>query len=396
MRIPNPSNIQRQGGAATLAVAMVLLIAVTLLTLMSSRTTIMEQRMAANEVRARQAFEAAQAGLDKALDHLSAPGSARSFDANADGTIDSHAATLYTSGPSYKSTYCATLPTACPARTGTLSCGSTLATDARAGLIFSCGWSDDGTATHAVSQYVDLGDAMTNPPQNPLIAKGTVDVTGSATVTNYFNNLTIWTGNSLTNIGNSGKTFVRNPTVTTPESTPPGPPSSCSTSTDYVCNTDKTKTGPDVIANDTSLSSLSEDAYFQNFFGTTPAEYQQRYATHIVAPDTNLDGRTNQIIWITGDHSFGAGQTIGTRDDPVIVIVDGNATASGTPTLYGVLFVMDNFNAAGNLTVYGSAVIDGNVSGTGSLDIIYDPVAAGGAAQLGTAGSLAGSWRDWL
>ena len=66
----------RQQGAATIFITIVLLLAVGLIALYANRGAILEQRLAANEVRAKQAFAAAQAGLDAALAqwHTTTPG----------------------------------------------------------------------------------------------------------------------------------------------------------------------------------------------------------------------------------------------------------------------------------------------------------------------------------
>jgi hypothetical protein len=41
-------------------------------------------------------------------------------------------------------------------------------------------------------------------------------------------------------------------------------------------------------------------------------------------------------------------------------------------------------------------VVEGDVAGTGSLDIIYDPLVSDNAANnVGRAGAIPGSWRDW-
>ena len=60
-------NIKRQRGALTLMLGLLLLMGSTILTLSSVRISVMEQRIANNELRAKEAQQAAQAGLDYAL-----------------------------------------------------------------------------------------------------------------------------------------------------------------------------------------------------------------------------------------------------------------------------------------------------------------------------------------
>jgi hypothetical protein len=66
--------IQRQRGALTLMLGLLLLVGSTILTLGSVRLGIMEQRIANNELRAKEAQQAAQAGLDYALALLNVGG----------------------------------------------------------------------------------------------------------------------------------------------------------------------------------------------------------------------------------------------------------------------------------------------------------------------------------
>ncbi|WP_440940882.1 pilus assembly PilX family protein, partial [Immundisolibacter sp.] len=54
-----------QRGVATLVVAMVLLIAATFLTFFAARIGIQEQRMAGNDARQKEAFETAEALMDR-------------------------------------------------------------------------------------------------------------------------------------------------------------------------------------------------------------------------------------------------------------------------------------------------------------------------------------------
>ena len=69
----NRRPIRRQRGAATLAVAMVLLFAMTIVAFFSQRALLFEQRTSANQYRAALAFEAAEAGLEWATAMLNDP-----------------------------------------------------------------------------------------------------------------------------------------------------------------------------------------------------------------------------------------------------------------------------------------------------------------------------------
>jgi Tfp pilus assembly protein PilX len=442
--------LPRQAGAITLLTSVIILMLATILIMAVSRTTLMEQRISGNEIRTRQAANAAEAGLNFALAYItqtSIGGVSKPYGADKDKntfTDDPSAITTITAGTSSAYSYrffdprmgqaaisCPAAPglvacdcgsteaiaaNACPAATPAISCGvtpnfsATPAAYLRTPRIVACGWSDDGLGRAMVSQGVGTVPALAKGPTNPLTAKGGVNVSGSASVTNFYNNLTIWAGNALTNIGNSGKTFVRNPTISPPAAStpPPPPPTTCTSSANYVCVTDKNTIGPDVIDRDPTLSNLGDDDMFFNYFAaTTLAAYQEGVASMpAVAPAnvSSLDGVKGEAFIVSSDVSTpGSGSiattmgvTIGSRDQPVVMIIDGNWSGSGNTTIYGVVYVRGNIDFAGNKTIYGAMLVEGAVEVTGSLDVIYDPAVTGNAeALVGRAGMLPGSWRDW-
>ena len=388
-----------QRGLATLLVSVILFLLASVLLITVSRTTLMEQRMSANEIRTRQAFEAAQAGIDQAAVVMISS----KVDANANGIADAGpSATLAGSGARYAVSWCQpgiALPANVCDTIGTTTCTAVTAANFNTPLIVSCGWSDDGIARRLIQQGIGTVSALGGTPSNPLTTKGALNVGGSANVVNYYNNLTVWSGGSLTSVGNSGKTFVRNPTVAppSPSTPPPGPPNSCSTSTDYVCLTDKNNTGPDVIGNDPTLANLSDAQMFTNFFGQPDlATYKTEVAKVVIDAGAvgTLAGKLGDSIVVTGNTTL-PNSTIGSRDQPVVLIIDGDLELQGTPFVFGIVYVTGNVTGGGNVTVQGAMVIEGSVTPTGSLDVIYDPLVGVGAMNTGRPGLIPGSWRDW-
>lgn len=418
--------LSRHAGVITLLTAVIILLMATVVVIAVSRTTVMEQRISGNQIRSRQASQAAEAGLNFGLSYVVtttmpagalvptaatvAPGATvpTSADKDNNSVADVIALTTLTSGTSnqYSVAFCD--PTeglaaiSCPDAPGAVSCTAAPPTYLNKPRIVACGWSDDALGRAMISQGLGTLSAIPRGPTNPLAAKGAINVQGSATVTNYYNNLTVWSGGALTDIGNAGKTFVRNPIVPPPDAgvAPPAPPTTCATSTSYVCTTDKNSTGPDVIDSDPTLGNLTPALMFTNYFGVASlAVYKATVATMPnVTNDTvgTLSGVLGQAIVVNGDLSSNMNFTIGSRDRPVVLIINGNWTGGGNTTIYGVVYVTGNADLAGSKTIYGAAVIAGSVAGTGSLDLIYDPVAVGNASNnVGRAGWIPGSWRDW-
>ena len=408
-----------QRGAAALPVGVLLLFIAALVLIAVSRTTLMEQRISGNEIRIRQALQAGQAGISHAMAYMK------------EGGVDSVSPTdqadpitplTLPTGASYQVYYCDPIdPNPDPSKPyprvevcedsnlRSTSCESGFEAIERFGLplVLSCGRSDDGIALQPVVVSFSRATTMTDSPDNPLISKGTLNVQGSATVTNYFNNMTIWTGGPAESIGNAGKTFIRNPNIPQPEMTESPPadiPTSCKASDTYICVTDKTVKGPDVIDEDLTLKNMSDEDMFRNYFGHDFATYRDEVATRVItaAQASSLATPGGEAIVITGSTASVSlpNGTIGSTDNPVVLIIEGNWNQGGNTTVYGVVYVMGSMGVQGNVTVYGNVSVEGAVGGTGSLDVIYDPFANNDGSnklqKLGKPGILSGSWRDWL
>ena len=407
---------QSQRGSAALPMGVLLLFIAALILIAVSRTTLMEQRMSGNEIRTRQALQAAQAGVDQALAYMRAGGIDQGPSAGGDGQADSLGSLSLPNGASYQVYYCDPAPdplpdpypplTACDSAPATCGTGFTTTEYFRTPLILACGVSDDGLARQAVVVNLSGAPTMATSPENPVISKGAINVQGSATIVNYYNNLTIWTGSPFSSVGASGKTFVRNPSIPQPDiaEPPPNQPNTCVLSLEsddpYICLTDKTLRGPDVIYDDVTLGNLSDVELFEKFFGTDFLTYKDAIATQVTtaAGAGALAGVTGEAIVITGAGSNVVLPSMGTRENPVVVIIEGNWEQGGNATIYGVVYVMGNIDVKGNTEVRGNVTVEGTVEGTGSLDIIYDPFALHDKRirNLGKAGLLSGSWRDWL
>ena len=412
-----PSSHVCQRGATTLLITVLILFLASLLVIAVSRTTTMEQRLSANEMRSRQAFEAAQAGFDHALTELVESGS--TLDASitsrclrADGDCSDPVAKPF---PTYRFAYCDPPPDNNPglssdpcAVPGTLTCnGVSDPENYKKPLIVSCGWSDDQLGRRFIRQGFQTVPTLGNPSTVPFITKGSIGVQGSATLWNYYTNLNIWSGGPLTNIGNSGRTYVRDPNIAPPsESDPPPTPNKQTDCGAYKCYlevTDKTTTGPDVIDNDPTLANLTDAQMFTLFTGAEDsAYYRDNIATMTIDLDDpaadlgDLDGLLGQAVYIDGDTTLPSNSTIGSRTRPVVLVIDGNMTGGGGPVVYGIVYVTGNLDVAGNITVYGGMVIEGTTGGTGSLDIVYDPFAVKNADEnVGRSAPIPGDWRDW-
>jgi len=391
----NLVKLKPQRGAITLVVSLAILMLSTMVTFNVSKAILMEQKITNNESRATLAFEAAEAGMIQAMAYLRNDPDVdldgvvdAVFDTNADGEGDTNTMDV-----------------------GTGSVTVTV-TDLSGNLtefaISAQGFSDDRSATRTISQVMVTINPLPNSPSNPVISKGSIIISGSATVHNPEGHSTIWSGNDI-DLGSNNSTSTEVPDAADPDY--PGCmdiPMSC----DLVDSSNRQLAGVDIIENDSSLGSLTVDEFFQNFFGMSRSTYRASMVTIDTKPgaaNAAIDLATHEVIWIEGDHKF-RGVTVGcttsvtgnnvcpaANTKPSIVIVNGNASFSGTPQFYGLLFVTGSVDVGGNTNVHGAMATAGNATSStgGSLDVWYSSSVLGGTSMAGASTGSAGTWKDF-
>lgn len=404
-RRPRAASAQR--GAATIFITIVLVLAIWLIALYTNRSAVMEQRLSANEIRAKQAFAAANAGLDYSLAYMRDKGG---LDHNADGAVDTFTTQTLnaTTGTShYHVAYCdttATIP-ACPTQsTGTFTCTAPTTPSSVNVRAVACGWSDDNSSVQRVTQIFAPTPSLGGGISTPLISKGVANfLTGGASVFNYFNDLTVWSGGSMLGQSNTGKTFVRdianygsaynssgNAAVDYRDTgNSPGcnnPPAG------YSCSTQGSTLGHDTVGGDTNLSSMSSSGFFQFFFGQSEAAYKSGADEVTTGSGLSSISGNPKVIWVDGDADL---PTIGTEADPVILIVNGNLTMNANSVVNGLVYASGTVTGHGSPTIYGAMIVAGDANVTGNPKLVYDPKVLGNVTRLGKAAKLAGTWRDW-
>lgn len=412
-KMPPGSPARRQRGVATMFVTSVLLLAVGLIVLYTNSAAVMEQRLSASEVRAKQALSAATAGIEHALAYIRKGG----IDQDKDNVVDTISSdTLTSSGgsaSSYRVIYAASTvaPPSCPTTASGAWPAYTAPTQLTKVAAVSCGWSDDNSSAQRVVQLLTATPSTAGAVTTPVVTRGTTNLlTGGASVLNYFNDLTVWSGGSMLGQSNTGKTFTRDivarPTASTSDNYRDigNSPACNNPPAGYQCTTQGATLGHDTVTGDTNLSSMSSDAFFQFFLGQTPASYRENTATWVVDLNASLSSSnstdiasivnmTNNVIWVEGNASLPG--NIGTQSKPVVLVVNGNLDLGSNVEVNGLVFVTGNITGNGSPTVYGALIGGGSASATGNLKVVYDPAVLAGASNLGQAAKLPGSWRDW-
>ncbi len=403
----------KQAGAAALIVVMVLFFLVSLVAAYTSRNLVFEQRTSANQYRALQAQEAAEAGIDWALAMLNGgridstcteAGAAATdttfrqrylnIDASS-GVISPVSTSLW---PSCVSSGPGTWSCSCPASGApTLSASSgsgvfpafrlrfTTNGLSRPGLVRiesnGCTRLSDNCLNHPATEaelegraniavVVALSSALPTPPGAALTVYGNAAGSVPASAFSVYNTDTGVGGLTVhaSGIINAGGYTLRSV---------PGTPAAAS-----------------IMGDDASLSELAAatDRAFASYFSMWPSTFRnQPAALRIDCPTTGCSNllqttaamNPDRVIWVTGPNglTLEAPATIGsapgasTAAGPVVLVVDGpvNFTASGTLRIHGLLYTRSgNWQGTNAAEIQGAAVVEGHLADTARAVVVMN------------------------
>ena len=415
---------RQQRGAAALVVTTLLFFVMVLVTLFVNRNLVFEQRASANQYRATQAFEAAEAGAEWALAQLNQPqrigpdclaspdSSATSFRnrylSQTGATITPRTwvngaiatplqPTCVRSSAGWACT-CPANSAAVPSapegdgpfpafslqfmasdKPGTLRVLATGCTR----LAGECltGSTSNVDATARVDVTLGLLAGLRTPPAAALTTRGSIDADGAAFGAHNADpatGLALHAGASIA-AGNARL------------STPAGAPLAGA-----------------ALSQDAGLAALSADRFFASYFGLDKARWKAQLAVTrlacgsdcaaaIAAAAAGTDG--SALIWIDGDLALDGPATIGTIERPVVLVVEGTARLRGAVAFHGLLYGSTlnwTDTAAPGAVLRGAALSENDYTGNGTPDLVYD---SGVLTKLKTrSGSFArinGGWRDF-
>lgn len=245
-------------------------------------------------------------------------------------------------------------------------------------------------------------------PLNPLITKGGMMISGSATVHNPEGHSTIWSGDEI-DLGSNNSTSTNVPDIG--HSNYPDCMNSAMTCT-LASSSNRLITGVDVITSDSSLGALTPAEFFRNFLGLPPTAYRSSMVTLETTPQDHASDAhlaTQKVVWVEGN-TLVTGMTVGCNTalygsnvcpgyntKPSILIINGNASFSGNSHIYGLLFVSGDVHAGGNTTIHGAMVIGGNLTSSAgsSLDVWYNSDVLEDTTKAGHMTGASGTWKDF-
>lgn len=360
-------------GGATFMITIILLVVCTLVVIFAANFGIMLNKISGNQERNSQAYEAAEAGMEFAINYLQM-NLATITGSPAGGFINYTTGALtnvaLANGSSFSVTY--TNPTA---------------SNYNIIQITSTGVSNDASSTRVIRQQVGRGSMLTNPMDVSLVVKGSVTMSGNAEVINTTNNQNIQSSSTVSFSGN-GQTTV---------STGVGSNSS--------------STGPDVVQNSGTLAAMSQNQFMSSYFGTSDSTTIQNQMANVYtnSASTNysstLNGMTGATIWINQDGgttaSLTGNTTVGSAANPVLLIVNGSFSMSGNVTVYGFIFVIGTsgiVTLSGNNRIFGGLATTDNLTMSGNSTLTYDPSIITNLknnTSISYWAKIPGTWRDF-
>ena len=416
-----------QRGVAALVVTMTLFFAMLLVAVFANRNLVFEQRSSANQYRATQAFEAAEAGLEWAQAQLN---SVQRIGADCKASTDASAssfrerylrttgATLGFSGVVWNNggVDTALQPTCVRAAAGwRCNCPTSghpqlaapaeglsapaftleFLVGAKSGVVrvVSRGCSSLGgvcapgansvsDATARVEVALALLPGLASAPAAPLTARGSVNAAGA----NFgAHNADVASGGVAIHAGagvDAGAARL---------SGPAGAPAAHA-----------------IVANDGRLAALSPDQLFIGYFGHDRASWA---AQPVVTPITCTGNCTaalasavaaaasNALIRVLGNLQLDGPLTIGTPQQPALIVVEGAVELRGPVTLHGLLYSR-SVSWAGPIgsgaLLRGALVSESGYQGDGTPELIYDAAILDILrGRTGTFARVSGSWRDF-
>ncbi|WP_027854018.1 pilus assembly PilX family protein [Marinobacterium litorale] len=421
---------RREKGAVTLFMAVIVLALITIVAFYTTRTVLFETKVQANNLRAKQAFEASEAAHSYVLNVLNDTADNKEQLADIDLNDDCYRSV---NGEDWYDLKCRANVLGWPdftysanvrLDTVTVSGGSDEVD--RVNII---GFSEDTRAKHYIFQTLVQERPLPNAPLTPITAKGGFIVQGSATVYNPEGVSTIWSGGDVDLTQNaSSSTFVADPSYNV--NAADGYPACLDES--MTCHMVTTSTqiaaGPDIIEFDNNLKNLSDEELFEHFFGFPMDEYVDRFATIELDVDagdevSSINNATGEVVYIDAGSGIDIGssdlKTVGCSYDitgvnadnnggylpsetcadsplkPTIVIIDGDVSFKGLPVFYGILFVKGELSGNGTPAVEGAMIMTGASGSTGSVDVWYNSNMLQALNDQGDFFGLSGGWRDW-
>jgi type II secretory pathway pseudopilin PulG len=370
----------RQRGVS-LIVTLMIVVLLSLLGLYGAGVLVLDTRSAANDYRAREAMAAAESGTEQGLNLVSVNHkrvTADGLDLNDDGAVGTGEPAWATCGTEdwckairsgdranwqYMTvTALASQPTAGDFTVHLLTPVPDADPDKVNGSLLvynvvAIGRSADTTSTATLKQGGYFYPTLLASVNTPLAADGNVSLSG---------NYSIITNSDRSNDGsNVPVTAWSNGTFA-----PAGSFTSCHVG-DFdgsACQPADALSKAGVVGEDLVTDPNFPPDLFDFLFGVPEADYLAiKEQAEVVADCSGIGPSSSGLIWVTGDCNPPG--NVGTAEDPVLLVVQGDTTLNAGSQFYGVLFLFDPAGGASSLIANGNAHLHGAVFAQDGLNL---------------------------
>jgi len=382
-QINSPNSIIKQKGAVVLLVSIVLLLGVTLITLFAARVGVMDQRISANELRHKEAFSSAESGLEQAAAYLDANPVLHDGDAASGWATCTGSTSIFPCDQTNAEMVLATVVTGISITSSvsniTPFSDSYLIKTADNIIAIGQGASKDSTGA-AVAQVAFAKISLLQPGEVPPLMVPSGTLSGNFNIVPNPNGggpgvpISVWAKDTLDTSGANWKTCDHDQfrdagdvcMDTKGDGVSGDSWSSCS------CSTELSNSGS--VNSDIVMYPAADfpDSPFVYLFGDdtsgdTLASLKPEIKARAEATDSVLDDCTSlnssfnnlvdsALVWITGDCLIGSNVQIGSRDKPIILVVEGELRVNAGAEVWGILMGLDDFVLNGGPVIHGSAI----------------------------------------
>ena len=424
---------QRQRGAATMIVVMVLFFIMAMMAAFANRNLLFEQRIASNYYRSSVSAEVADAGIEWTLAMLNG--------ANVDGACRATAASTVSFRDRYLTIDRDTRVISAIDSSGAVS--SSCVHNAVSDWVCQCpdatAWAEvDNSAANQNRMQPSFTIAFNNAIIRPLapISPGVIKLVAGGCNSSLPGNCTNITTGMAGSLGMSNVTITV--ALVSALKMPPAAPLTVkgAVAMDAVGlglhNTDPRSNGllmvsgglpasgwvdarldslpgtpprQALIEGDQELGNATSNQMFAKFFGMSPERYRDQPAVRQITCGANcmveLLAAYNlgvRIAWIAGDMTLSANQILGSATAPMVVIATGNVAIQGAMQLTGLLYARGNViwdGGTGLSMLTGALITERNFTSTGAVDILYQGAVIDELKnRTGSFVRVPGSWFD--
>jgi len=428
------SYFKLQQGAVTLLISIILLFATTLITIFAARVGVMDQRISGNELRHKEAFSHAEAGLEQASAYLSANPLLHNGD-TADGWVTCADSTgIFPCSLDGAEMVFATVDTGVSITARIKSTKiiddlksendrplytSFLIKTATGVIALGQGITHDNTGA-AMAQVSFTKTSLLTPGEVPPLMVPTVNLNGNFNIVPNPNGggpgvpISVWTKSPFDSGSGTWQTcdhsdFQHNGKVCMDTKGDGVSGDSWS-----LCRCSASRSNKDDVNEDIVIYSDGYPASpFVYMFGDdtsdpgnlkdeikAQAEAQGLVLSNCDALSTEFNALVGSaLVWIEEDCLINGNVPIGNRDKPIILVVEGELKINAAVDVWGVLIGLAEFNLSGGPVIHGSAISEvGSILTNGTYYQVYDESVFDSLRDESintTSAKVSYSWRDF-